>query len=183
VPDPARVPVPGVTDPPAAEPDPDVVGGTVTVPEPEPLPIVEPLALEPVPGVVELPEPEPLPIVEPLALEPVPGVVELPELEMVPDATPGHCGPPGVVVLPEGDVCWALAVSAIVKTPTVSAAIANRFIGSAFLLSATEAYCLGEVSCLGTRIFRGGSPSDKPGVAKRAPGDLAPGASMLGVQP
>jgi hypothetical protein len=136
VPDPARVPVAGVADPLPVEPDPVVEGGTVAVPEPDPLPIVEPLPLEPVPGVLELPEPDPLPIVEPLPLEPVPGRVELPEPEVGPDATFGHFCSAGVVVLPEGGVCWALAVSAIVKTLTVSAVIANRFIGVAFLFSA-----------------------------------------------
>ena len=96
--------VPGVADPPAVEPEPAVAGGTGAVPEPDPLPIVEPLAVEPVPGMVVLPAPE-----------------------VGPGATFGHFWSPGVVVLPAGGVCWALAVSAIVKTPTVSAVIANRF--------------------------------------------------------
>jgi hypothetical protein len=104
VPDPAPVLVPGVADPPAVEPEPAVAGGTGAVPEPDPLPIVDPPAVEPVPGMVVLPAPE-----------------------VGPGATFGHFWSPGVVVLPAGGVCWALAVSAIVKTPTVSAVIANRF--------------------------------------------------------
>jgi hypothetical protein len=157
VPDEDPIPVP-VEDPvPAVEPVPLVpVPGVVEVPEllpiaeplepepgeiTEPLPVVEPLLLEP--AVL----PEPPTEVEPLALVPAPGVIA-PELVPVPgvpppgtvdgvpvlpcvpvpDATSGHLGPPGVVVLPDGGVCCALAVSAHVIAPIVSAAVTNRFI-------------------------------------------------------
>jgi hypothetical protein len=122
--------VPGVVGPPVTEPDPEVVGGTVVVPEPDPIP-----GPAPAPGVVELLEPLPIvepdePVLgelaepptdgEPLALgwgpgrippelvpvpgEPPPGILDgNPEVE--PDATFGHLGPSGVVVLPEGGVC------------------------------------------------------------------------------
>jgi hypothetical protein len=146
-------PVPGVVEA-LALPMP----GMVEVPEAGPGTGVELPRLELAPGISEVPDPEPVPAVELLAREPdagvtvplalglgpgvedeldpnpVRGIVELLDPEAGPDAavptaTSGQFFGRGTMAPPDGGpVGCALAASAIVTTPNVSAAVANRFI-------------------------------------------------------
>ena len=78
---------------PLAEPEPE----PVALPDPEPLPVLEPLA-EPDPEPVALPDPEPLPVLEPLA-EPDPD--PLPEPDPLPVIDPLAEPEPEPVALPD----------------------------------------------------------------------------------
>jgi hypothetical protein len=148
-------PVPGVVEPLALP-----IPGMAEVPEAGPGTGVELPRLEFAPGISEVPDPEPVPAVEPLAREPdagvtvplalglgpgvedeldpnpVRGIVELLDPEavpgvVVPAAASGQFFGPGTMAPPDGGpVGCALAASAIVTTPNVSAAVANRFIRS-----------------------------------------------------
>ena len=116
----APVPVPGVLPP---EPP-----WVIEPPAVEPVPA---LPLLPIPGLVELPEPDVVPdCADPdvLAPEPVPGL-------FVPDATSGQLFDPAAPLplpLPEGDVCCAPAVSAIVTKAHVRAEVSSRFMYTPF---------------------------------------------------
>jgi hypothetical protein len=144
--EPLALPMPGMVEVPEAGPGTGVelprlelAPGISEVPDPEPVPAVGPLTREPDAGVT-------VPLAVPLALglgpgvedeldpNPVRGIVELLDPEavpgvVVPAATSGQFFGPGTMAPPDGGpVGWALAARAIVTTPNVSAAVANRFI-------------------------------------------------------